>query len=421
MGAKVMFLFGAGAERVRELPTGREYTKKTMLQKNKNLYAALNEFYSDTAKNGVSYEKRYLFYSGSHTFFEIVVRALEQYTEKNKAAPNSKHKKMNSLLRAFEEYKKSPGEKNRKKKLKAEVNAVYKYFIDSGKIGAGKNSDTDPYDEIIKCFTYYGTVEKDFASIIDPCAAGKRVFWRLINYFWTAFFAIYGPLTTGKEFKDVKEYREVLGNLSKVAEAWKSDEVKDLCKDKYYGHFRENYPNSVAATTNYTPFVEQYWGENSIYLAGKLIQMEDPYNLELLDLRENQDFQDRLVFPFMMTQAPVKPIVFPEQIREYSRFASALDESDILVILGYSLNESDNHINVYLRDYLKRDNKKIIYCAHYEEGKKVKNEEWVLKQLRIAEADPIGERMEVIPFSDEKALYAELEHRISELQEETRK
>ena len=156
-------------------------------------------------------------------------------------------------------------------------------------------------------------------------------------------------------------------------------------------------------------------------MAGKLIQMEDPYNLELLDLRENQDFQDRLVFPFMMTQAPVKPIVFPEQIREYSRFASALDESDILVILGYSLNESDNHINVYLRDYLKKDNKKIIYCVHYEEGKKVKNEAWVLKQLRIAEADPIGERMEVIPFSDEKALYAELEHRISELQEETRK
>ena len=51
----------------------------------------------------------------------------------------------------------------------------------------------------------------------------------------------------------------------------------------------------------------------------------------------------------------------------------------------------------------------------------MKNEAWVLKQLRIAEADPIGERMEVIPFSDEKALYAELEHRIAELQEETRK
>ena len=418
MDAKVMFLFGAGAERVRELPTGREYTKKTMLQKNKNLYAALNEFYSDTAKNGVSYEKRYLFYSGSHTFFEILVRALEQYTEKKKAAPNSKHKKMNSLLRAFEEYKKSPGEKNRKKKLKAEVNAVYKYFIDSGKIGAGKNSDTDPYDEIIKCFTYYGTVEKDFASIIDPCAAGKRVFWRLINYFWTAFFAIYGPLTTGKEFKDVKEYREVLGNLSKVAEAWKSDEIKDLCKDKYYGHFRENYPNSVAATTNYTPFVEQYWGENSIYLAGKLIQMEDPYNLELLDLRENQDFQDRLVFPFMMTQAPIKPIVFPEQISEYSKFDEALKKRDLLVIIGYSLSENDNHVNVYLRAFLKKQGKPIIYCNYVEKGKSPKSAAWLLKRLRIPADDPVKKLVHIVPFENEKALYRKLKTKVKEIQED---
>ena len=43
-----------------------------------------------------------------------------------------------------------------------------------------------------------------------------------------------------------------------------------------------------------------------------------------------------------------------------------------MVILGYNLNEDDNHVNAYLRDFVKNGNKRIIYVTDGNTDPKVK-------------------------------------------------
>ena len=411
MNSRIMFLFGAGAERFAGLPSGGEYTRQTMLTKNSNLYEALREFYANSATEKIPYEEVYMFQRNSHTLFEIVSRALSNYDTKS-GEPYTENENLNRLLKIYSSFKRALEEDQQK--IKKEIMDELYPAISHEKPGS---RSLDDYGDLVDNFSYYGAVEKDFSSLASPKKAGKRIFWRLINYFWTAFFAIYGPLT-GKTFASADDYGKVLGNLSEVREIWVSDKIKRLSKDSYYAKLKKEFPKSVAVTTNYTPFVEQYWKGQSIYLAGKLTQMEDPLNLELLDLRKKPDLRNRLVFPFMMTQAPIKPIVFPEQIREYSKFDKALRRRDLLVIIGYSLSENDNHVNVYLREFLKKQGKPIIYCNYVEKRKKPKSAVWLLERLNISEDDPVKELVHIVPFENEKDLYRKLKTKVKEIQED---
>lgn len=65
-----------------------------------------------------------------------------------------------------------------------------------------------------------------------------------------------------------------------------------------------------------------------------------------------------------MTQAPVKPLVDANQIRAYAKALSALDESDLLVVLGYSFYESDRHVAAIVHDYVTKPGKRLIYMDH---------------------------------------------------------
>ncbi|NLY82248.1 MAG: hypothetical protein GX078_05685, partial [Clostridiales bacterium] len=58
------------------------------------------------------------------------------------------------------------------------------------------NDNANDYQNLIKEFSYYCTVEKDFATIINPNKFGIKRFSRLINYFWSAYFSILIPILT---------------------------------------------------------------------------------------------------------------------------------------------------------------------------------------------------------------------------------
>ena len=47
----------------------------------------------------------------------------------------------------------------------------------------------------------------------------------------------------------------------------------------------------------------------------------------------------------------MKPIVSRHQIEAFHKFEQILNDSQLLVILGYNINEDDNHINAYLREF----------------------------------------------------------------------
>lgn len=294
-GKKVAFLFGAGAEKGMGLPSGAQYTEQTMLHKNSELYKALEQFYKTrtTDKYSGKYRKDFLFSnSKSHTFLEVVKRAAKSVNEKCDdstkidEATQEVVSAYNTYAEAVRENERGNGTKEQvetaENKLKTIAEKAYSEII--GKDIKVRECSKD-YHTLREHFSYYGSVEKDFSSIIRPKEAGTITFWRLVNYFWTAYFTIACPLLEIKE--PLKhDYQELLNDLpDTIKKIYCKDTINKFVHDSYYACLHKDYPNSMAITTNYTPFVEHVWGaENSVYLAGKLSQMEDPTTFEILDL-----------------------------------------------------------------------------------------------------------------------------------------
>lgn len=377
--SQITFFFGAGAECVYNMPLGAQYTLDTILSKRSKMYDALEKFYESRINESYSnkYRKEVMFQSNSNAFFEIVERALKRCKD-FKDNDDEIHK----LLEIYSKHQKDTMTEKQKFKEEASnlLESIYKYvYIDiDTDDGLNKrpidcNVAIDKYKNLINNFSYYGSIEKDFSSIINPVNCGVYRFWRLINYFWSAYFSIVIPVLKldNDYFKEIAndKYNKILDNLYSVTDKVFSKDFFECHKDKtendknYYYILKKYFSNSFAITTNYTPFVENYWGEDCAYLAGSLNLFEIP---EKLSIVEAEDIQKKdFVFPFLATQAPVKPIVDAKQIQEYSKSIEKLSESDCLVIIGYSINENDNHINAILRDFIvKNKNKKIIYFEY---------------------------------------------------------
>lgn len=192
-------------------------------------------------------------------------------------------------------------------------------------------------------------------------------------------------------------YSYVLENLMTVINDiyakynYKRTELEDTKDYNYYAKIHEAFPDCTAITTNYTPFVEHYFSpEKSIYLAGRLSEFEYPSELtikNLLDEHTEPIKETDFIFPFLMTQAPIKPIISPSQIKEYYMAIESMSSSDAVVIIGYSLGQADDHINAMIRDYVKTTGKKLIFCYYdADNSKEDKAEiEQVRKSLKLDE------------------------------------
>ena len=82
---KIAFLFGAGAEKCLGMPMGNDYTLKTILAKRSKMLEELGKFYQNRkAQNVKKYFKETLSQKNSHTFREIIKRAIELLTKEEK-------------------------------------------------------------------------------------------------------------------------------------------------------------------------------------------------------------------------------------------------------------------------------------------------------------------------------------------------
>ena len=131
-------------------------------------------------------------------------------------------------------------------------------------------------------------------------------------------------------------------------------------------------------TTNYFNLAESVLKGRTkngcAYLNGQLKWMEKPESLEVFDLVEKKPETD-LYFPFIFGQSLTKPIVHEKQITEFCKTRKILEEADCLIILGYGINEDDNHINSMLHEYLMKGKRVIIITndrnAEYSEKLRV--------------------------------------------------
>ena len=166
------------------------------------------------------------------------------------------------------------------------------------------------------------------------------------------------PTYSGNQNYIRDKYNYILSNLKEVVcfisptgQVFAS-EIRDKLDNSYYKILSQLFPDSYAVTTNYTPLLEHAGFAKPVCLAGKLSQFEIPGQLRVIDLQEEEIKNNTLIFPFIATQSPIKPIIDYGQMLEYSRFIDMLTKVHTLVIIGYGINENDNHINALLRYFL---------------------------------------------------------------------
>lgn len=132
-------------------------------------------------------------------------------------------------------------------------------------------------------------------------------------------------------------------------------------------------------TTNYTSFAEKITGiskENIVYMHGELGEFED-VNSKRIDTLDRYEEGEYNLFPYLLVQSGVKPIINFKQLDSLYRGGLHLLDADELVILGYGLNSDDEHIVNILRERM-RNRKKIVYfyyCREHADKKDTLNSE----------------------------------------------
>lgn len=378
---KVTYLFGAGCEVYfpYNLPTGIQFFNETYFGRNPLNYHKKffidNHFTEYTSHiMGDYYQARF-----------IVQNTIQHVLSKNKS------KDIDLYYNTFETLD-----------LIKRNNLFYKFFLalfhsnkeyrslynllnnDEKKLINILISDIEAPD--LSLFEFNSSLDEKFHSIINPKKYGVEIFNKIFNYYWNCFFAVYERNTL-----DIEAFKE---NIPKHIRNYYKENGRIL-EGSYYDYIQKttkDYTLAGVITTNYTPFCNSLCDEDNIaFLNGKLHLFEFPETLEVidaLDIENDSRFEPTTTFfPFIFGQSFVKPIVHPFQMNEFSKTKKILSQTNILVILGYNVNSDDNHVNVYLKDFIKANRKnKIVY---------VSDEVDYVNEKKVSFLSPV-ERMQII-------------------------
>lgn len=122
---------------------------------------------------------------------------------------------------------------------------------------------------------------------------------------------------------------------------------------------------------NYTTFARQFTHNRAIYFHGSLmdyveVETKTSFTISEDDYREinvveffknnvkpNIDFNPsnrRFAIPSFLPPLKLKPVLGKKFIADWYNAAHAMEESDTIIVIGYSFNASDEHFNGILRD-----------------------------------------------------------------------
>ena len=366
MQANRVLIAGAGAEVDLGFCSGKDFTKDTFYTKKSKLYDALAEYYkervgSEGERVPNRYQKNFLFSYSESLFSEPLSSSMNFDNVDNELSDEEKKKLFDKLI-AEESTK---GEK-----------------IESGPI---------PGD------AHFGILERYYSSILQP---NKHLgqFWKLINFYWSAYFSILLPITDKKycneEQYQQNKYQFVLSRLDDiVCQAFSEDGIEKFVlnagsqeKSSYYKALKNCFNGVI--TTNYTPYISylvDYRWEEVAYLSGTLSMFEDPITLTVRDIaiKKEKIGSSEFVFPYLMTQSPVKPIINQNQVRQFSKALQMLKHADEIVVLGYSFCLEDAHIASMVGEELRKcPEKTLLFLQYYEKESNCTTEAVVRSQLK---------------------------------------
>ncbi len=198
--------------------------------------------------------------------------------------------------------------------------------------------------------------------------------------------------------KDLYDTKDLSWDIDNVFKILQKKYYSDLNTNSYYSSIKDLNCNVV--TTNYTDIAKLQTNKDVIYLHGKLTWFEDLKNLTIYDIEKEEDLKkavdnkDNLV-PFIMIPSGIKPMICRKQIEQFMRFANCLDDTDILIAIGYNFNSEDNHINSIIAEWLRKENSKLLYFDYNNSGRSFEKLMW---------CEGLLGKIRVIPICEENAI-----------------
>ena len=404
---RVMFLFGAGTEGKGnyDLPNGYEYLKSSLFgnENKSSVMEALKEVFGNNTYFNGNYSYSVHKYSNvkpilknlimnriisDSSFFENNKDIISELLDKKDFTELKEYENLKEIIDIEDIHSKND------KKYKKRINEIDEELM--GLLTSEKKKD-DIKDTLLKELFESdadgnaivetnvgvgGLLDGYFHTIISPHKYGKYNFSKIFNYYWNCYFTIIEKVVeiykNNPELLDYLDgdklnYVKVIKDISKFSRILNGIDTNNYNTNSYYNLLKDEFDKddsleiSGVATTNYFNFCEVLY-KDSIYLNGKTNLFELPEVLEIIDALEVDYLDDKYLFmPFIFGQSHVKPIVHNHQIQEFSKFSEHLDNSDVLVVFGFNMNEDDNHINAFIHSFVKSEKKKLIVVGAGEE------------------------------------------------------
>lgn len=331
------FLFGAGADSQFGLVNGDGFNESLLT----------NRFINERKKLlGEEYAAHKLIFHNSRTIF------LQTISEHKKDAKNFFDEDI--ILKCCNYFE--TGNDKDKEDVIDYCNSWSDYFTKSTKRETKHIAKDKEITFFLKYATFFTTLDEKFNELrhSDVTVRGKRV----INAYYIVFLLM---------LEGVFNLDDINWTLESIWELLRSQEYKiDLSIDSYYKTLAESNLKFNVVTTNYTSIAEKIIKQEITYLHGNLCWFEDLNKLTVFDCKKNDELESlrsnqKSLLPFILIPSGIKPLICRKQIEQFSTFINKLDESSLLVVVGYKFNSEDNHINSIIADWLRKDNHKLIY------------------------------------------------------------
>ena len=333
---KTGFLFGAGADSVFGIGSGRNFFTPLLINGfNKERKSLLGE----------SSDFR-LIHSNSKKVFIQTINTYEKEAEKIFDK---------EILDMCREYNVS-GFSDKVKPLFNECTKWYGFITNTYDLGKKENMIREFF---LNNAVFFDTLDEKFNDLRNPelGANGKKV----VNAYYIVLVQMM------KYLYQIPE--DFVWTIDHVVSVLQKDYDNINNNASYYSVLNESeLPEYFVATSNYTYLTERITGrKDTIYLHGKMTWFEDYHKLQFYDVVNDVLPDDKSnLMPFIMIPSGIKPIICTRQLNEYSRFITELSEAEKLCVVGYRFNSEDNHINAIIGDWLREGHHQLIYFDYQE-------------------------------------------------------
>lgn len=221
----------------------------------------------------------------------------------------------------------------------------------------------------------YAILENIYSDILD--------YKSLIDSNW---HYLYNPKNEWAKFSKIVVFLYTVHDyIVQQAESLKKN------NDGYYNDIQKitrdpNFEITTIGTTNYSPFISQIIDHEIKFLNGGTTIYYDPY---LNSIVEEDEDTNHFIVPLLFTQSGTKPMTSIDMSEKYVDFYHKLNDSDVIVTIGFGFNADDEHINGIFRQLINKHNKKI-YIVDTDTSSEISKKNKIQEKLKIENTSNIN-------------------------------